>query len=225
MREYAENNPKGLRWVELGKDTPDLEKQLKYEGDTMGHCVGGYCPDVLEGRSRIFSLRDAKGEPHVTIETKPVSETSISGDLLESLEPGLFKKYADESMYPTVREWLKNERPDIFNMNVIEQIKGKQNLAPKDEYLPFVQDFVRNNPLGSGWGRVGDLRNTGLRKVGDRYVTLDELKDLPKTSDGFPIDYDPLDDLPDWKEGGLVEFPNITPKAMLNRIISAYNAL
>jgi hypothetical protein len=27
-----------------------LQDQLKYEGDTMGHCVGGYCPDVLEGR-------------------------------------------------------------------------------------------------------------------------------------------------------------------------------
>ena len=50
-----------------------LADALKYEGDTMGHCVGGYCPDVISGQSRIFSLRDSKGEPHVTIETEPSS--------------------------------------------------------------------------------------------------------------------------------------------------------
>ena len=32
-----------------------LADALKYEGDTMAHCVGGYCPDVVEGRSRIYS--------------------------------------------------------------------------------------------------------------------------------------------------------------------------
>lgn len=212
IREYAENNPKGLRWMELGPEkevdealirvgrdggakvelpgeevkyfnSPEeakkytierrLEKQLKYEGDTMGHCVGGYCPDVLEGRSRIFSLRDAKGEPHVTIEVSPQSDPGLA--------EGNFS---------------------------IAQIKGKQNLAPKDEYLPFVQDFVRNSPLGVSWGRVGDLQNTGLRKVGDRYVTLDELNDVQKTPDGLPIGYEPLDDLPEWAEGGLVAQPD-----------------
>ena len=55
-----------------------LGDALKYEGDTMGHCVGGYCPDVLEGHSRIFSLRDAKGEPHVTVETKPTGFVSLT---------------------------------------------------------------------------------------------------------------------------------------------------
>ena len=177
VREYAENNPKGLRWTELRQPEAKLEEgwkvvpqgssglfevvddlgrqrsvgateqeavsllnrterkqlladQLKYEGDTMGHCVGGYCDDVASGRSRIFSLRDAKGEPHVTIETQP---TSGYGDYLESIEgSGL---------------------PDS-----IVQIKGKQNLKPKDEYLPFVQDFVKSGK----WSDVGDLSNTGL---------------------------------------------------------------
>ena len=53
-----------------------LEEALKYEGDIMGHCVGGYCPDVESGKSRIYSLRDAKGEPHVTVEVKPNEITS-----------------------------------------------------------------------------------------------------------------------------------------------------
>jgi hypothetical protein len=185
FKEYPENNPMGLRWVELRapKGTPAykatddmsdddllaalqapddpgeraLRNALKYEGDTMGHCVGGYCDDVMGGRSRIFSLRDAKGEPHVTIETAP------SWDV---------KSFADE--YPGVpadeladlrEEWLRiNEvAPDD-----IVQIKGKQNRAPKDDYLPFVQDFVKSGQ----WGNVGDLRNARLVKLPDgRYIT------------------------------------------------------
>ena len=138
LREYPENNPKGLRWVELNDDYTSykdmdedaameaaagaVQKQLKYEGDTMGHCVGGYCDDVLGGTARIFSLRDAKGEPHVTIEVAP---TDI-GD-------------------------------------VIQQIKGKQNLPPKDEYLPFVRDFLSNPYHGSSWqDAIGDLNSLGL---------------------------------------------------------------
>jgi hypothetical protein len=118
-------------------DTPGnprqvLEDALKYEGDTMGHCVGGYCPDVVEGRSRIYSLRDAKGEPHVTVEVQP-----------PEMRGG-----------QSAEEWLATPHR-------IVQIKGKQNRAPKEDYLPFVQDFVRSGQ----WSDVGDLGNTGLYKA------------------------------------------------------------
>lgn len=223
IRQYPDTpempNPKGLRWTELGKDTPDLEKQLKYEGDTMGHCVGGYCPDVLEGKSRIFSLRDAKGEPHVTIEVEPSRKPQFDahGDfekLPTELQDQIIADYGAGAVGwarrvqedPRVISWVEANVPTP--PPVIKQIKGKQNQAPKDEYLPFVQDFVRNSPLGTQWGGVGDLRNTGLRKVGDRYVLPHELKDVPKTPDGLPRGYEPLDDLPEWRNGGLVTQPD-----------------
>ena len=169
LREYPENNPKGLRWVELQRPEQhipegyeydartgtyfdpwsegtqplrldpeygrsDLQNQLKYEGDTMGHCVGGYCDDVLSGTARIFSLRDAKGEPHVTVEVAP---TDI-GD-------------------------------------IIQQIKGKQNLPPKDEYLPFVQDFIRKPYHGGQWhDEIGDFGSTGLLSTSKGFYTKDE---------------------------------------------------
>lgn len=247
LREYPDTpempNPKGLRWMELSPDEElakmykegipsgaenaqrykeklsALEKQLKYEGDTMGHCVGGYCPDVLEGRSRIFSLRDAKGEPHVTIEVEPPRKQQFDahGDfekLPPELQDQIIADYGASAVGwarrvqedPRVISWFEaNATPEPSS---IRQIKGKQNLAPKDDYLPFVQDFVRNNPLGGSWADVGDLRHTGLRKVGDKYVTLGELKDVPKTPDGLPIGYQPLDDLPEWKDGGLVTQPD-----------------
>lgn len=184
--------PEGYRWIELKKpeDLPEgysldemgnvvdekghltnhpgekrLEEALKYEGDTMGHCVGGYCPDVLEGRSRIYSLRDAKGEPHVTVEVNPssqrvaprheeiVSEMKASGlDLNQLDEP------AYDAAYEQALQRVKQNRPPA-----IVQIKGKQNAAPKEAYLPYVQDFVRSGQ----WSEVGDLRNTGLIRKSD----------------------------------------------------------
>lgn len=169
-----------------------LEDALKYEGDTMGHCVGGYCPDVLEGRSRIYSLRDAKGEPHVTVEVQP---PEIRGG-------------------QSAEEWLATPHR-------IVQIKGKQNRAPNEQYLPFVQDFVR----GGKWSGVGDIQNTGLYRKGDfideftpeqldavgkgEYLTMDEIKKLREGKPWKPIDRDPeLDIDPNalgMKAGGAVD--------------------
>ena len=211
VREYPDTpempNPKGLRWMELGKDSPDLEKQLKYEGDVMGHCVGGYCPDVLEGKSRIFSLRDAKGEPHVTIEVEPSRKSLFDahGDF-EKLPPELQDQIIADHGAGAVG-WARRVREDPRVISwveanvptpppVIKQIKGKANKRPKDEYLPFVQDFVRNNPLGARWNEVRDIENTGLRRSTDLwnenerrrireagveipdYVTGGEMKDI-----------------------------------------------
>lgn len=217
-REYAENNPRGLRWVEIAppegwQDAPipdgyeeaapelwrvlnatgaegsprytsldprlqQLQDALRYEGDTMGHCVGGYCDDVLSGRSRIFSLRDARGEPHVTIEAAPRGRGSLSGNMLNEMEPGLFDQYLaqryEEGGIDDMHRWLATTRPELANTTDIVQIKGKQNRAPNDEYLPFVQDFVRQGT----WGNVGDLANTGLVRLPDgRYITQAQMEE------------------------------------------------
>ena len=180
----------------------ELERQLKYEGDTMGHCVGGYCPDVLEGRSRIFSLRDAKGEPHVTVEVEPpmFNRASRWGDLPQEEKTSMLwnlgapgdkaalEKYGDDMQIyfrpdGTVRimppaELLDSETVGKALNPRVKQIKGKQNRKPNDEYLPFVQDFVRNNPLGGSWGDVGDLGNTGLTKVGERFADDAQMRAL-----------------------------------------------
>jgi len=232
FKEYTENNPMGLRWVELRKpdvpegyatpeprryrtasgedryvlETPDgdeitaksaeealrgyyppelrrhLQDALRYEGDTMGHCVGGYCGDVLSGRRRIFSLRDARGEPHVTIETAPY-KAAPDREARYAIEKQAAQE-ADARRFQTSREWdafsLKRqaELADAWRAanatgpEDIVQIKGKQNRAPKDDYLPFVQDFVKSQQ----WGNIGDLGNTGLVKLPDgRYITQAQL--------------------------------------------------
>lgn len=157
-----------------------LEDALKYEGDTMGHCVGNYCPDVMEGRSRIFSLRDAKGEPHVTIETRPsrvnvMDAGVVPDDIMNRFIDEANAKYGEQSGWDYARENAEKwARENLSLPDEIVQIKGKQNRAPKDDYLPFVQDFVKSGQ----WGNVGDLGNTGLVKLPDgRYITAQQAEE------------------------------------------------
>lgn len=139
-----------------------LEEALKYEGETMGHCVGGYCPDVMEGRSRIYSLRDAKGEPHVTVEVRPPRVISQSEAADQARKEGLRGQEFAERVFDLMEGKNQPQR--------IAQIKGKQNRAPKEEYLPYVQDFVK----GGQWSDVGDFENTGLIRRGNVFTPTEK---------------------------------------------------
>lgn len=123
-----------MRWVQL-----DKPGQFKDESALMGHSVEGYepggsesyglggWPAIESGDAKIYSLRDDKGRPHVTI------EVDSSGEV-----------------------------PSIT------QIKGKSNRAPKEDYVPFVQDFIRSG----NWGDINEIENAGLvdaRKLKSMY--------------------------------------------------------
>ena len=51
------------KWTVQKLNTPD---SLTHEGDQMGHCVGGYNGED----TKIYSLRDEKNQPHVTMEVE-----------------------------------------------------------------------------------------------------------------------------------------------------------
>ena len=162
---HLQSNPK--EWQKAIEDfrenrQKNLESALKYEGDTMGHCVGGYTPDVLSGHSRIYSLRDAKGEPHVTIETQPMRGSELG-------------RYAAD--LPDGEDAIAMKNPP----QRIVQIKGKQNRAPDKKYLPMVQDFVKSGK----WSDVGDAKNAGLRKYGDVF-SVNEQRQIEKTGEQVP---------------------------------------
>lgn len=234
FKEYPEDNPMGLRWVELRMPEPalpegaevravpgwegfevvdprtgmtfsrgatedearrlynreermqQLQGALKYEGDTMGHCVGGYCPDVASGNTRIFSLRDAKGEPHVTIETKPGNPSELYRQELAAMrERGQMDEWTSwlreqasqpdyevpQNGFDAINAWRATqglEPLDVQVPEIIKQVKGKQNLKPKEKYIPYVQDFIKSGQ----WGDVGDMHHTDLVRLPDgRFVT------------------------------------------------------
>lgn len=205
--------PEGYKWLELKhpEDPKVTEQALKYEGDAMGHCVGGYCPDVEAGKTKIYSLRDAKGEPHVTIEVQNKAEpwlaqtnttiekggrhklnwetrVPISDEIRAAVESEASKQMGSNStlnnaydIYESVlRKYLGEPEPVLS----IKQIKGKQNAAPKDEYKPFVQDFVKSG----NWEDVREAHNAGLIPTSDLgfladiYPKNEALHDLNKIS-------------------------------------------
>jgi hypothetical protein len=207
FKDYADDNPMGLKWVEMAPPKTDgptnydveeeLRKALKYEGDTMGHCVGNYCPDVMEGRSRIFSLRDAKGEPHVTVETRPhrvsgyydlpeddkdIINNTAWDQILKLNQPNHWDaegniSFEGEDALHQIRDTIAREEyaPITSFPDEIVQIKGKQNRAPKDDYLPFVQDFVKSQ----NWANIGDMQNTGLVRLPDgRFITGQQAEEI-----------------------------------------------
>lgn len=161
-----ESEEQAIKHLHQMTSRSSLEDALKYEGDTMGHCVGGYCPDVESGRSRIFSLRDKKGQPHVTIEVSPGKDKSgllSDEDLPPSVREDLERRnLLDPSYMWRMDETLGRYVPEVgpFEPSIV-QIKGKANRAPNPEYLPAVQDFVRSQK----WGSVRDLENAGLRFI------------------------------------------------------------
>jgi len=172
-----EARQKGLTPEDYIEKYPEsqLADALKYEGDTMGHCVGGYCPDVISGRSKIYSLRDAKGEPHVTIEVVPNQHLDYNT---------WFNKQPEEIQNRIAQRRKEDKNHDEYEgpeylaarealPPKIKQIKGKQNAKPKDAYLPFVQDFVK----GGNWSDIGDFKNTGLIREGGQIMTPAEHAD------------------------------------------------
>jgi hypothetical protein len=157
------------------KSNKQLKDALDYEGKAMGHCVGSYCDEVSEGNKKIYTLRDKKGEPHVTIEVVPSDDAQAFYEANKKwLDQPVIRRELDlmqdpdldiplSEQYVTAARKLLTESGIQFNEPtpippVIKQIKGKQNRAPKDEYLPYVQDFVRSG----NWTDVRDLSNTGL---------------------------------------------------------------
>jgi len=230
-------NPKGLTWKELthpeAMTNPEakqmLQDALKYEGDTMGHCVGGYCEDVASGKSRIYSLRDAKGTPHVTVEVAPKAEahewinalTEDEYTKLVDMLPGSQDPYNANPQ--KVLSAIKQIRPDLPEPpSSIVQIKGKGNLKPAEEYQPFVQDFVKSGK----WSDVGDLQNAGLTAVPENSPLakrmVQEQLDLPKYM--TDAEYDELTSrfgMPKYAQGGRVSPNKIETPEQLRAIILA----
>ncbi len=156
----------GYRWLELHDkaDAKKTEEALDYEGRVMGHCVGSYCPEVLDGKTQIFSLRDSKGEPHVTIEVKPDLGYTQSEAAATARAEGL----RGQDFANRVVDLMAG----VGARSRIVQIKGKGNAKPKEEYLPFVQDFIKSG----NWSEIGDVRNAGLRRYTDVFNVAEQRK-------------------------------------------------
>lgn len=108
-------------------------EDLGVEGDKMGHCVGSYCEYVNKGEGEIFSLRDAKNEPHVTIRTAQRAEHTVKIDEIKGKEnKAPIDKYA-----VMVREWLDH----LSNSGAIGDYKTSEdylNIARPEDLVDII---------------------------------------------------------------------------------------
>jgi hypothetical protein len=185
--------PNGWRWQELNlpeeapeeEQEPRLRKAIKSEGEMMGHCLQQeemeWPEKVMKGESRLFSLRDEKNEPHVTIEMHPA--TSVMKHFMalpEKDQLQLEKEVIDQhfgGVPPPKHFILDNKHSELIRQHYlnkygqprpsIAQVYGKQDKAPIGEYIPYVHDFVQSvNP--SRMARQA-AQNAQLNDMGENY--------------------------------------------------------
>jgi hypothetical protein len=113
------------------------ENDLEVEGNLMGHCVGSYCNYVARGDSAIFSLRDQKNEPHVTIEVKPPSAHEPEDQLLTDTDVGYDPSKEQYKPYTT-------PMPNDEAQWEIVQIQGKSNAEPVDAYKKMIREWFES---------------------------------------------------------------------------------
>jgi ribosomal protein S27AE len=115
------------------------EKALKDEGDSMGHCVGGYWPGVQQGNTLIYSLRDHHNEPHATWEITPRQhECPKCGEVTAEHHAPL------GSGDPHVDCGYQGSTVPSPQQGNLEQIQGKANEPPVPEYQQRIKDYMES---------------------------------------------------------------------------------
>ena len=91
---------------------------LDFESEYMGHCVGkgGYDKGVKDGTTKIYSIRDERGEPHCTIQVNGNNIMQIKGK--QNKAP--IRKYV-----PAIKMFIEqtklNPEHDLKNIGLIKQ--------------------------------------------------------------------------------------------------------
>jgi hypothetical protein len=195
----------GYKWIQLTEPG-----DFSAESDSMGHSVRGYEPPkgspdwkpasgvsgfdsygvggwnaIKEGRAKIFSLRDEKGQPHATaeVQTKPgsLSDWIAYGDEdFQSTVSRLMQEYPSIRNNETLFRNKLTESPEFQKFSrdnqqeVVLQVKGKQNGAVAPKYQEFGQDFLRSK----SWARVNDADKVGLVQTPEGLMTKGEIINL-----------------------------------------------
>ena len=113
VKEY----PNGYHWKELTHQDPaTLDSILKSEGETMQNCIGGYCSDVLEDGTKLYSLRDPAGNPHANVEVRPGYE----GPEVKQIKGK--QNEAPNAYQPYIQDFVQNPvgGQEFFNVNDLE---------------------------------------------------------------------------------------------------------
>lgn len=165
----------GCRFVELKGPVALLR-----EGRLMGHCVGNYFPTIQAGHARIFSLRDSRNQPHVTIE---VRRETRDGPLEASQVKGRGNRVPVERWASYCRRFIISHgwhvSYDGNNIGLVT-IAGKGTFENPDEILNAVLDTADPDVLASL--RVGTLSRLFGRETCIQSILLRRMAEIhPET--------------------------------------------
>ncbi|MDE2103047.1 MAG: PcfJ domain-containing protein [Patescibacteria group bacterium] len=170
-------------WTIQRLTTPE---QLQYEGDEMGHCVGGYeyANHAATGQDQIYSLRDPKGEPHITIE--------IEGNKVEGTGHGPNDTWKEPEYYGPHAVQERPAKPGTKTPNEVfdvVQIQGKGNNAyPEERYTKRIRewfDSLRQQGVDLQWTPDGQYNRPNgdyeeIAKPSDLTQFYSEFNDNPE---------------------------------------------
>ncbi len=106
------------------------DEAREFESNYMNHCLGKeVCTQSFQsGKMRAYSLRDAKGEPHVTFDIRD-------------------RKWDEHDKIRAI--FLPPDQPE-FSDGIIYQVRGKNDKRPLFKYIPYIQEFVTAYKFGFG---------------------------------------------------------------------------
>ena len=164
----------------------NTENDLDVEGEKMGHCVGSYCDNVASGNVIIYSLRDARNEPHATIEvvpTLPLGRSRSRGRVDQIKGKG--NAAPVEKYRPMIKQWLQTtdftyeNSPDYLNILSKQEIRDRLFAGELDKHAeqqlakstkdPEIIKFFLSQILAAGY-TFGGTDITKVTKLQPTYI-------------------------------------------------------
>jgi 2'-5' RNA ligase len=97
---------------------------LEHEGNAMGSCVGSYADEADAGHTLIYSLRDKKSEPHVTLEVIPKKFEKPPFDLHEAIRNNSVLRsslISDDPHLQALRKGLEDKHAELGHKSPMYQ--------------------------------------------------------------------------------------------------------
>lgn len=211
-RRFYEESKKGtvlIATLSTGMQVVELktENALDFEGTYMGHCAGqgGYDKLIKEDEVSIFSFRDKKGNPYITMEV-------LKGMVLQC--NGRNNKPPAKKYLPTIQEFIKENKLDVRysvkSVGLIQQddtyysvfdlpdnfkIKS-HSLDLTDSNVAGINLNVQVNflNLSHTTGLMGDLNFFRIKKVDLSWADLTKITSIKGPSDFITFSFS--DNLP-----------------------------
>ena len=167
------------------------EEALDFESEYMGHCVGkgGYDAGVKDGKIQIYSIRDERGEPHVTFEVRDGKIKQCKGK--SNAKP--IKKYMTAIHEFVTRKQLDPEN-DLKNMDLIKvdgtlynihnlpkklHVKGDLDIHGYDfEELPDLSKWEIDGNFDCSHNKLTSLKGSPQKVGGKFYCGSNQLTSL-----------------------------------------------